>query len=371
MLLSVDLHVHLGRDSSGHPVKIPASARLTLEGVLARAREVGLDAVGVVEGHNPCLRRQLLGWVRQGRAVAYPAGFWLPEQGLNLLLGMEMELALPPASRRRAHYVWYPEDWEDFPRRLDPVLRQLKNSCLSTPLLPLDPAQVAAWGGVFFPAHAFTPFRGALAQYPHLYPPGVRWLELGLSANTEMANAWPELASTTFLTHSDAHSLSTVGREFTLLDAPAATPAGVLQALAQGAVLANVGMPPALGKYHAATCRAGHRVENPEALRCPECGAEVVGGVAPLLAERAAAGIRPWRPPYRERVMLAAVPGLGASSLPKVLASWREIAAREVVAAEWFDAAVRPGVGERIRRLRAGEGRYEAGGGGRYGRFRI
>ncbi|MCL6561655.1 MAG: endonuclease Q family protein [Firmicutes bacterium] len=371
MLLSADLHVHLGRDASGHPVKIPASARLTLEGVVARAREVGLDAVGVVEGHNPCLRRQLQEWVQQGRAVAFREGFWLPEPGLVLLLGMEMELALPPASGRRAHYVWFPEEWEDLPRRLDAVLRRLKNPCLSTPLLPLDPAQVAAWGGVFFPAHAFTPFRGALAQYPHLYPPGVRWLELGLSANTEMANAWPELSSTVFLTHSDAHSLSTVGREFTLLDAPAASPQGVLQALAQGAVLANVGLPPALGKYHAATCRAGHRVENPQASLCPQCGAEVVRGVAPLLAERAAGGTLPWRPPYRERVMLAAVPGLGASALAKVLASWREIAAREVVAGEWFDTAVRQGVGERIRRLRAGEGHYELGGGGRYGRIRI
>ncbi|MBX5466555.1 MAG: endonuclease Q family protein [Firmicutes bacterium] len=368
MLVTADLHVHLGQDPAGHPVKIPSSRAMTLEAVVARARAFGLDAVGLVDGLNPCLGAALESWVAEGRAVPFEAGYHLPESGLALLVGVECELPLPGAGQW-AHYVWFPARRADLARRLGKALERLRNPCLSTPRLPVDPQEVASWGGVFFPAHAFTPFRGALALWPSLYPPKVRWLELGLSANTAMAAAIPALAEVTFLTHSDAHSLEMVGREFTCYDAGDLTPDGVWEAVFQGRVVANVGVPPALGKYHRARCRNGHFVEPPDLAQCPECGAEVVRGVAPriLALGGAETGSLP-RPPYRERVPWAWVPGFGPGRLSRVRRAFSDLAAREVVDPAWFEAEVGRGAGLAVHRLRRGELQLFGGGGGRWGR---
>jgi len=74
-------------------------------------------------------------------------------------------------------------------------------------------------GGILIPAHIFTPHKGlygscadSLAEV--LDPAKIMAVELGLSANTAMADRLSELQDKTFLTNSDAHSLGKIGREY-------------------------------------------------------------------------------------------------------------------------------------------------------------
>ena len=100
------------------------------------------------------------------------------------------------------------------------------------------------------PAHAFTPHRsvyGSCARrMTEIFPPEA-WaripaIELGLSADSTLADRIAELSDTTFLSNSDAHSLPKIAREYNLLRMHEATYAELLLALRreQGrAVVAN------------------------------------------------------------------------------------------------------------------------------------
>jgi len=77
-------------------------------------------------------------------------------------------------------------------------------------------------GAVVGPAHAFTPWTAIYKEYPSLrecYGTNahhVRFLELGLSADTSMADRIEELQDITFMSNSDTHSPwpQRLGREF-------------------------------------------------------------------------------------------------------------------------------------------------------------
>ena len=80
------------------------------------------------------------------------------------------------------------------------------------------------YGGVVGPAHAFTPFKSIFRQnkFENLKEcyqgtlKKINFIELGLSANTELADRIESLKNISFLSNSDAHSqeVSSLGREF-------------------------------------------------------------------------------------------------------------------------------------------------------------
>jgi len=66
--------------------------------------------------------------------------------------------------------------------------------------------------GLIGPSHAFTPWTGMYAAYRSLaecyqeHADRIKFIELGLSADTDYADRIAELSSRTFLSNSDAHS---------------------------------------------------------------------------------------------------------------------------------------------------------------------
>lgn len=360
--LAVDFHVHLGRDYLGHPVKIPAASSLTLPALLDAMPVVGLDAVGVVEGHSAHVRQELEQLVRTGRLQQLSDGYVFA--GGMLLLGVEAEL---PVAGHYAHFLWYPETLEDLWRFQRDVTSRLQNPCLSTPHLSMDPQALAQRGGMVIPAHIFTPFKGVLARTGALAPSGVRAVELGLSADTEMAEHIAALRQTTFVTNSDAHSLKSLGREYNELPM-SPSPQALLEVVAGGGVLRNVGMPPALGKYHANRCRFGHDIP-PGEVRCPTCGAFTVGGVSTLIAGLDKDFSAGPRPPYWARVPLPLIPGVGPKTLARLRAhvgSDRYVLER--AAESELAVVVGRDLGHRIVQARKGRLPLSAGGAGIYGR---
>jgi uncharacterized protein (TIGR00375 family) len=120
-------------------------------------------------------------------------------------------------------------------------------------------------GVVIGPAHAFTPWTGIYAHFDTLkecygdLSGKIRYLELGLSANSDYGDRIKELRDVSFLTNSDAHSPQPVrlAREFNTIEARDMTYEEVLMALERRKdrkIVLNVGLPPEEGKYNRTAC---------------------------------------------------------------------------------------------------------------------
>ena len=62
-----DLHIHIGRTSSGRAVKITGSKTLTLARILetASARK-GLDIIGIIDCHSPEVIEEMVRMIEHG-----------------------------------------------------------------------------------------------------------------------------------------------------------------------------------------------------------------------------------------------------------------------------------------------------------------
>ncbi len=153
-------------------------------------------------------------------------------------------------------------------------------------------------------AHAFTPYFGLLARfnsYKAAY--GSQWnnisfMELGLSADTNMADRISELHNLTFTSNSDAHSPwpNKLGREFNVLEIKEISFDEISKALwrkdGRKCVL-NVKFNPLEGKYHKTRCRGcllffEPRVAEKFGWRCPKCRDQIKKGVDYRISEELA-----------------------------------------------------------------------------------
>ncbi|MGY5876413.1 MAG: endonuclease Q family protein [Candidatus Thorarchaeota archaeon] len=127
-------------------------------------------------------------------------------------------------------------------------------------------------GGMIGPAHAFTPFKAIFRENRYDSLQGcygteskhIHFIELGLSADSELADYIPELEHVTFITSSDAHSPGPdkIGREFVRFELEKPNFDELRLALKREkkrrAVL-NVGLHPKLGKYYLSFCSSCRR----------------------------------------------------------------------------------------------------------------
>lgn len=151
------------------------------------------------------------------------------------------------------------------------------------------------YGGVIGPSHAFTPWTSMYKEFDSMRAcygeraKDVKFLELGLSADTFMADRIAELADVTFLSNSDAHSPwpDKLGREFNRFELVEPTYAEIIKAIERKdsrRVALNVGFDPRLGKYHRSACsRCFKQFELWEAKalrwRCDKCNGFIKKGV--------------------------------------------------------------------------------------------
>jgi uncharacterized protein (TIGR00375 family) len=197
------------------------------------------------------------------------------------------------------------------------------------------------------PAHAFTPWTGVYAHFDSLeecygdLAKNIRFLELGLSANSDYGDGIDELRDVTFLSNSDAHSPQPVrlAREFNTIEAKDMTFNEIALALAREKdrkVVTNVGLPPEEGKYNRTACtRCFRQFELDQVLakrwRCM-CGGTIKKGVRDRALElgRKQGMQRPkHRPEYIYMIPLAEIimRAIGHSSpfTGKVRARWEEL----------------------------------------------
>lgn len=385
--LYADLHVHIGRAADNKPVKIAASPRLTLDEIVVECSErKGIHIVGIIDAVCTPVYNDLRERCDRGVLTPRPGGGLSAADGrLTMFLGAELEVA---TGGKAAHYLSYFPDLEQLARFRALVKPHITNLSLSSQVVRVTPGELVEMtvecSGLFMLAHAFTPHKGYFgncanaldAYFTRRQIAEIAAIELGLSADTSMADRVAELHALPYITNSDAHSLATIAREYTAfyLDEPSFDELKMaLQGVDDRKIVANYGLDPRLGKYYRTFCpRCVEQAPLTEDRRCPECGTLVVRGVYDRLLEIADTASSAKRPPYIHQVPLQFIRGLGPAGMRRLL---DRFGTQMSVLHEASHAELTSVVGERmasaIIAARSGNLAIEHGAGGRYGRAGV
>jgi uncharacterized protein (TIGR00375 family) len=388
----LDLHVHIGRDGDGKAVKITASSHLTLPNILKECVErKGIDLVGIVDCGSSGVLQDLKKLITTGDLIELEKGGWRYQERVTLFAGAELETV--ELNGGRAHHLcFFPNlvKLEDFARF---IWQKVKNKRLSSQVCYLSTAQlfqeVKKREGLFIPAHVFTPYKGlygncanSLTDVFGSEAQEIKAIELGLSADRNMALLIPELRERLFLANSDAHSLDKIGREYNqvVMETPCFEDLADLLKGQKGKIVANYGLDPQLGKYHRSYCQQCHRslLEIPPIFCCPYCGKQdnLVMGVLDRIisiaelqqSNEAAALTREGN--YFYQVPLSFLPGVGKKTKDKLLKKFgTEMNVLHQASEQETAELVGKKVASLIIKARQGELHMNPGGGGIYGRI--
>ncbi|WP_310550155.1 endonuclease Q family protein [Paenibacillus glufosinatiresistens] len=383
-----DLHIHIGRTNGGQAVKISGSRDLTFAGIAREAAQrKGIGLIGIIDCHSPAVLRDIDQCLEEGE-MAEVAGGGIGYRDTTILLGAEIELREP--GRKECHVLAYMPNLEAMKSFSSWLSRHMKNVNLSSQRLYVPSRElqreVLDRGGLLIPAHIFTPHKGLYgASAEHMDdlfdPEGIAAVELGLSADSEMAGYLSELDRYTFLTNSDAHSLGKIGREYNRLELAASSFEEFALALARRdgrRISANYGLNPRLGKYHRTYCGGCGSILDEAGFtaagqRCPYCGSlKLVQGVLDrilAIADREQPRIPAYRPPYHYQVPMEFIPGLGRAKMQLLLDAFgTEMNILHRASGEELAAVVGPKLASAIAAARSGTLQLSAGGGGTYGK---
>ena len=386
-----DFHIHVGISEAGQWVKIPASRRLTVRHILDTAlHQKGLQIVGVVDALSPWVQADIQRLLSEGRLSLLPGGGYRYENGVTLLLGAEIETCEDDGGI--CHSLTYLPDLDTMQNFASEMSLHIRNIGLSSQNAHMSLSRLvriaAEHDALFVPAHVFTPHKSLYGVCSRRITElldeteiaGVAAIELGLSADAEMADRIRELWDFQFLTNSDAHSPEKIGREYNLmeLENPSYEECSLAFRRDRGRrIAANFGMNPRLGKYHRNACASCGKVldgDLSDRQNCSSCGGnKIVKGVAERIESIAdfLPGRHPnERAPYHYHTPLQMAPGIGVKTLGKLMEELgtetqliHEISLEEIQRVAGRRAAAS------IGSIRSGASSILSGGGGTYGRI--
>ena len=310
LIINADLHIH-SRFSGA------TSEKMNIKTISLEAPRKGVNLVGT----GDCLHK---GWLKEisNCEVVDEGTFEL--NGTRFILSTEVE-----ADRRVHHLLYFPSVssvW-DFKDRIKNKSKNLETD--GRPNVNLTGEELAQLArdvdALIGPAHCFTPWTAMYAYFDTLdacygdMADYVKFIELGLSADSFFADKIGELHRMTFLTNSDCHSPHPVrlAREFNRFEVQDATYIEVKKAILReggNKPVLNVGLPPQEGKYHESACTSCYtHYTLQEAMRrrwkC-SCGKRIKKGVRDRIDERAdvpGGGHPDHRPRYVHLIPLAEI----------------------------------------------------------------
>ncbi|PLR76388.1 TIGR00375 family protein [Bacillus sp. V3-13] len=378
-----DLHIHIGRTKSGKAVKITGAKTLTFSNIIEHARDQkGLDMIGIIDCHSPEVIAEIGELLALGQLEEHRDGGLL-YGGLSVIPGSELEI-YDHNCKGPIHVLCFFPTLEAIKEFSGWLWGYLKNINLSSQRIYADgrslQKQVKSLGGLFIPAHVFTPFKslygkGVATSLTEVFDPDlIDGVELGLSADSHMADQLGELHNYAFVTNSDAHSLGKIAREYQIIEMKEPSFRELEKALKgkeKRRIAANYGLDPLLGKYHQTVCANCFAHFQEDDQQCRTCGhTKFIKGVADRIGELATAASGPdKRPPYIHQVPLEFIPGLGSKILRRLLDHFgTEMAVLHEVPFEALKEVVPEKTAALILQARNGELRFQAGGGGKYGK---
>lgn len=384
---TLDLQIH-GKYAGG------VSKNMEIPLLSGQARLKGLEVLST----GDILHRDWMKHVKQNIVEVENGVYADKSQKCNYIIGGEAE------DKDGLHHLFYLPSIESAAELREKLLPYGNLDCImcGRPFIKLTPEALAEKiheaGGIFGPAHSFTPYTGIYAFYDSLKTAygamhkELKFIELGLSADTYLADMISENHSYSFLTSSDAHSPwpHRIGREFVKIKMAKPDFKSLERAFAdreEKLITLNAGLNPKEGKYHCTACAECHKrysLKDAEALKwkCTQCKSDIKRGVRDrimLLKDTEPGNHPPFRPPYMHTLPLAEIiqNSVGAKGVEtkKVQSKWIEIvekfgteinALTAVPEHELLEAD--KGVGEMIIAFRKGLVLYVPGGGGKYGR---
>lgn len=387
-----DLHVHIGRSESGKPIKITAARSLNFANIAKEcADRKGINVVGIIDCASPYVIEDIENFLKTGEAYEIEDGGIIYKDKVCILLGSEVETSEVGRNGKAgaAHNVCFFPHLSDIKGFSKEMNTHIKNITLSTQRSNVSGYElidiVEKYNGILIPAHCFTPFKSYYGnctdrlqnifkeKYNKIFA-----IELGLSADTYLADMISELQDKTFVTNSDAHSLPKIAREYNKMLVNDISFKEIVKAL-KGEdgrkVICNYGLDPKLGKYHRTFCdNCNQVIETKEpVITCPHCGgSKVTFGVfdrIDLIKDKVKSESPKNRPEYVYQVPLTFIPGLGAKTVDKLLSKFgTEMTVLHKLSEDDLEAVVGEKIAKEIVMAREGKMKIQAGGGGIYGK---
>ena len=324
MLVNADLHVH-------SCFSMATSKDMVINNMAPKAREKGLQLVGTGDGFHP----KWLDIIEE--STEYKGDGIYSNEDIDFVITTEVE-----GKNKIHHLIMIPTI--EIARELSDKLVSKNKYSDGRPRSPMNGAEilemVREYDCMIGPAHAFTPWTGMYKSFDSIYDcyeKKVDFVELGLSADTDMADTVKELADFPFLTNSDAHSPwpHRLGREFNQIEMEDISYSSLKKAFKHKTIKANYGLLPNLGKYHMTACTKCFKLIDPEVakdrkMRC-SCGGRIKKGVDFRISEIADYD-KPkhpdHRPPYVHLMPLAEIISMAYDkgvTTKKVQGKWQSL----------------------------------------------
>ncbi len=369
MIVNVDLHIH-SKYSGG------TSKDMNLRNIIKYSKIKGLDIVGT----GDCLNPEYLKEIKEFKDK-------------NIILTTEVE-----DKDRVHHLIIVPniEKAEELRERFKKYSKDIDKE--GRPKIYLSGREileiVREADSLIGPAHAFVPWTSIYKSFDSIYQCYEKkpdFIELGLSADSDMADMIKELREFVFLSNSDAHSYHPhrLGREFNqlIVDNIGGLEDNfeeIKRAIKNKKVIANYGLDPKLGKYHLTACSKCYikfKLEDAKKFnfKCPECGGRIKKGVYDRVLELSDGKIEHpnFRAKYIKIIPLAEIisltigKGIFTKSVQRIWETFINKYGNEIDVLINADIKelkeIHERVGEAIKLFREGKIYILPGGGGKYG----
>ena len=278
MLVNADFHVHSCFSSA-------SSKDMLIENMAPKSKLKGLQLLGTGDAFHP-------GWLDIiEQSTTYSGDGIYTAEDMDFILTTEVE------GKNRIHHLIIIPNMEIARELSDKLISKNKNTD-GRPRTGYTGAElfdlVKQYDCLIGPAHAFTPWTGMYKSFDSIYDCYDKkpdFVELGLSADTFMADTVRELKDFPFLSNSDAHSPwpHRLGREFNALELEDISFTSIKNAIRHNEIKANYGLVPNLGKYHMTACTKCFKIVDPliareNKMRCG-CGGIIKKGVDYRISE--------------------------------------------------------------------------------------
>lgn len=272
MLVNADFHVH-------SCFSMASSKDMLIKNMAPKSKLKGLQLLGTGDAFHP-------GWLDIiEESTSYLGDGIYSADGMDFVLTTEVE------GKNKIHHLIIIPDI-DIARELSKILPSNNKNTDGRPKTKYGGVEllelVREYDCLIGPAHAFTPWTGMYKSHDSIYDcyeKKVDFVELGLSADTFMADTIGELKDFPFLTNSDAHSPwpHRLGREFNTIELKDISFSSIKHAIKHKDIKVNYGLVPNLGKYHMTACTKCFKLVDPvtakeNKMKC-SCGGRIKKGV--------------------------------------------------------------------------------------------
>ena len=387
-----DMHIHIGRSENNKPIKITAARSLNFANIAKECVErKGINIAGIIDCASPYVIEDIENFLKTGEAFEIEDGGIIYKDKVCIILGSEIETSEKNEEGKTgsAHNLCYFPTLNDIKGFSNEMSHHIKNMTLSSQRADISAYElidiVEKYNGVLVPAHAFTPHKSfygnCTTRLKRIFKEKfdrIPAIELGLSADTYLADKISELENKTFLTNSDAHSLPKIAREYNKMLMETVSFKEFVKVLKREdgrKILANYGLDPKLGKYHRTYCEVCDKQIPGDApvTKCDTCDSRnITMGVydrIEIIKDKKESKSPEHRPEYIYQIPLGFIPGVGGKTIKKLLDTFdTEMTILHKLDYDDIEAVVGEKVATNIINAREGKMHIIEGGGGVYGK---